>query len=122
MGLDIGIIHITYLERPPGMAYKFAWEMAIEASTNGYMHGEGNNWALFTQRRALKMLEEFALEQKLADDVKEGIFQWLRSLPWIGWVDDLDIHKPIEDEDDYFPTIDGPDEEHGGFIELHINW
>ena len=53
MGLDIGIISITYLERPHGIAYEFAGKMALEASVDGYMHGEGNNWGAFTQRQVL---------------------------------------------------------------------
>ena len=43
MGLDIGIISMQYLERPLEIAYEFAWELAAEASTNGYMHEADNS-------------------------------------------------------------------------------
>ena len=53
MGLDIGIISIEYLERPSGIAYEFAWELAVEASAFGYMYGEGNNWGLSVEDESL---------------------------------------------------------------------
>jgi hypothetical protein len=53
MGLDIGIISIRYLDRPQGWAYRFAHEMAVEASINGYMAGSDNNWGAFTQPKVL---------------------------------------------------------------------
>ena len=123
MGLDIGIINVTYLERPQGLAYEFAWEMAIEASVSSYMTGEGNNWAPFTQRKALTMLDQFVTDKSLDSAAKGEILQWLRSLPWDGWHDDLDISVvPSCVEDDYNPVLDRQDGHDGGLIELHFNW
>ncbi len=99
MGLDVGIITIQYLERPHGVAYEFAWELAYEASANGYMAGEGNNWGTFTQRQVLRMLDDFAEREGLGSTAKSDILAWVRSLPWDWW-------------NDY----------HGGIIELHFNW
>ncbi|MBI4328994.1 MAG: hypothetical protein HY685_03910, partial [Chloroflexi bacterium] len=120
MGLDIGIIRITYLDRPRGITYDFAWEMAQEASVSGYMHGEGNNWAGFTQRQVLGLLEDFANRRNLPDLVKADILAWLRSLPWDAWDDDLDIS--VAQDDDHDAMMDGPNEQDGGLIELHFNW
>jgi len=84
MGLDIGIIKITYLDRPRGWAYRFAWEMAVEASANGYMHGEGNNWGPFTKEQVREMLEEFARDKGLTTSEKNKLWRWVNSLPWEG--------------------------------------
>ena len=121
MGLDIGIISITYLERPRGFAYEFAKEMAVEASVAGYMHGEGNNWGAFTQRQVLGMLDEFANHRNLPDLVKADILAWLRSLPWDGWQDNLAASTDPPD-DGYDPILDYDESEDGGLIELHFNW
>ncbi|MBI2872583.1 MAG: hypothetical protein HYY00_05260 [Chloroflexi bacterium] len=120
MGLDIGIIHIQYLARPHGWAYKFVWELAIEASGSGYMHGDGNNWGPFTQRHVLQMLDEFAGDKGLDATAKAEVLAWVRSLPWEGWRDDLDISAAQDDDHD--PWVDGPNEQDGGLIELHFNW
>ena len=121
MGLDIGIISINYLERPRGNAYQFAWELAVEASAYGYMHGDGNNWGAFTQRHVLRMLDEFAEKQTLDASAKAEILAWVRSLPWDGWKDGLSPGDTTHD-DDYNPVLDHNQEQDGGLIELHFNW
>ena len=121
MGLDVGIIAIKYLERPRGRAYDFAWELAIEASASGYMHGDGNNWGAFTQRQMLHMLDDFAETQRLDASTKAEILAWVRSLPWDGWQDNL-APRNITHADDYNPVIDSERDEEAGLIELHFNW
>ncbi len=120
MGLDIGIISIKYLERPGGRAYDFAWELAIEASANGYMYGEGNNWGAFTQRQVLQMLDDFAETQRLDASAKAEILAWVRSLPWDDWQDGLAPSNT--GPDDHHPVLDRDPEQHGGLVELHFNW
>ena len=123
MGLDIGIINIEYLEQPEGDAYRFAWELAVEASTDGYMAGDGNNWGAFTQRKVLRMLDRFAEEHTLSEVEKALVLSWVRSLPWDGWQDDFDPSTPTNDDDeDYNPILDSQNGEDGGIIELHFNW
>ncbi len=121
MGLDIGIFTVKYLERPRGRAYDFAWELAIEASANGYMHGDGNNWGAFTQRQVLHMLDDFAEKQRLDASAKADILAWVRSLPWDGWQDNVVFDDTTED-DDYNPVLDHDQGSRGGLIELHFNW
>ena len=121
MGLDIGIISITYLDRPEGIAYEFAWEMAEEASVNGYMCGQGNNWGAFTQRQVLHMLDEFVQRRRLDSSAKAEILTWLRSLPWDSWRDDL-APSPGPDDEYYNPVLDYKEETDGGLIEIHFNW
>jgi hypothetical protein len=122
MGLDVGIIRIEYLDVPKGLPYRFAWNMAIDGAGDAYMNGGGNSWIPFTQRQLLVMLDEFAVDKALTGAEKQEVLEWVRSLPWDGWVDDLNLNIIVDDDDDYDPVVDGPDEEHGGFIELHFNW
>ncbi len=121
MGLDVGIITVKYLERPRGRVYEFAWELAHEASVNGYMYGDGNNWGAFTQRQVLHMLDDFAERQRLDSSTKSEILEWVRTLPWIGWTDKL-IPGDTSHADGYNPVLDSDQEEEGGLIELHFNW
>ena len=108
MGLDVGIISIQYLPRPRGPAYDFAWELADEAQISGYMSSEGNNWAAFTQREVLLLLEERVRRKTLGAVAEVEILMWIRSLPWDEWQDDLDL-------------VSDPDDD-AGCIELHFNW
>jgi len=93
MGLDVGIITIRYLERPHGRAYEFAWELAVEASVNGYMYGEGNNWGPFEKQQVRELLNQFAENEGLSVQEQSYVWTWVESLPW-----------------------------NGGIIELHFNW
>lgn len=121
MGLDIGIITIQYLDRPQGIAYRFAWELAHEASVGGYMHGEGNNWGAFSQRQVLHLLDVFAESRKLDASAKNEILEWVKSLPWDGWEDSL-AQSNTTDDNDHSPFLGYDQEQDGGLIELHFNW
>ena len=94
--------------RRSGPAYEFAWELAHEAQVSGYMGGEGNNWAAFTQRQVLRMLERFVERKTLGAVAEVEILLWIRSLPWEDWEPDLDLTS----------SNDGG----RGRIELHFNW
>jgi len=124
MGLDIGVISINFLSCPEGRAYEFAWELAEEASVNGYMYGEGNSWGGFTQRQVLGALDDFARRKGLDDVDKAQVLAWVRSLPWDSWNDDIGLSAaPTSDsEDDYDPVLDQDPNRDGGLVELYFNW
>ena len=90
MGLDIGIISIEYLERPRGIAYEFAWELAVEASVGGYMYGEGNNWGALSKGQVSGLIDTFAQQKALTREQTTEIRSWVESLPWDG--DDIELH------------------------------
>lgn len=90
MGLDIGIISIQYLDRPSGHAYRFMWDLAVEASAWGYMHGEGNNWGHFTKTDVRKLLNRFAAHENLSSEEKRDVWNWVKSLPWEG--NEIELH------------------------------
>ena len=124
MGLDIGIMKVEYLERPGGVVYDFACEMAAGGATDAYMFGEGGSWIPFTQRQALRMLDEFTRERGLSPQERLEVRSWLASLPWEGggWQDALPPSDGRDQEDDYHPVVDNDDGRDGGIIELHFSW
>ena len=122
MGLDVGIMHVEYLERPQGIAYEFAWQLAHRASANGYMTGEGRNWAPFTQRQVLRSFRRFVAARGIDAEGRAEILSWVRSLPWQGWREQLAADDARDTEADYTPVLDNEDGRDGGIIELHFNW
>ena len=52
MGLDIGIMSVQILERPRELAYRFAWELAHEASVYGTMSGDGNSLGFLINQKS----------------------------------------------------------------------
>ena len=90
MGLDIGIISITYLDRPEGRAYDFAQELAESSALDGYMQGDGNSWAPFTRGGVMRRLEEFSKRHSLSVQEQTEVRAWVESLPWDG--DLIELH------------------------------
>ena len=123
MGLDIGIMKIRFLDQPDDAAYEFAKELAERGAYDSYMWGEGSGWAAFTQRKVLRMLDEFTRRRSLTPTERGEVREWIQSLPWDGWQDALPLDNrrnpaygdPVDDDDD-----DGRHE--GGFIELYFSW
>ena len=115
MGLDIGIMKVEYMERPGGVVYDFACEMAADGAFDAYMFGVGNSWIPFTQRQVLRMLDKFTRERGLSPQERLEIRSWVESLPWHGWRNALAPYPPSDPEEE-------DQRQHGGIIELHFNW
>ena len=49
MALSIGVMSVSYLETPNGLAYQFAGEMARTSGYAGNTWGETSCWAPFTR-------------------------------------------------------------------------
>ncbi len=90
MGLDIGTMSINYFERPRGITYRFAWELAHEASVYGTMSGEGNSLGYFTKPQVGRLLEEYTENENLNPQQTSEIWAWVESLPWDG--DEIELH------------------------------
>ena len=90
MGLDIGIIKVTYLQRPSGHAYYFAWELAEEAAAHGYASGEGASWGPFSKTQVDQALHKFVSRHALTFSQQHHVRAWLDSLPWQG--DLIELH------------------------------
>ena len=90
MALSIGVMSISYLETPNGLAYQFAGELARTASYAGNTWGETSCWAPFTRDEIDELLDEFAVEKSLSPEQVAEVQVWLETLPWDG--DDLDLY------------------------------
>ena len=90
LGLDIGTLSISFLERPGEAAYEFAWEMAAQANVDGYMGGDGNCWGAFTKEQVRGMLSDFSSDNGLSSRQEAAVWAWVESLPWDG--DDIELH------------------------------
>ena len=90
MALSIGVMSISYLETPNGLAYQFAGEMARTAGYAGNTWGETSCWAPFTRDEIDELLDEFAVEKSLSPEQVAEVQVWLETLPWDG--DDLDLY------------------------------
>ena len=91
MGLDVGIIHVSYLERPSGVAYDFALAMSEEETAFGYMSGEGGCWGWVAREQVAWLLADFAARRGLSAEERAQVWAWVESLPWNG-ADALELH------------------------------
>lgn len=115
MGLEIGTLQARWnVERPDGAAYEFAQELGERASSRNIMAGMSRCWAGFSQRRMLRMLDEFAQERGLSAEERREVWEWVAALPWTGWRETLD--PPPADPREY-------GERHvGGTVTLYFEW
>ena len=81
MGLDIGIISVSYLPRPSGVAYEFACELAELETSAGYGWGEGHSWGWIEREEVSALAESFARERGLAAPERASVRAWVASLP-----------------------------------------
>jgi hypothetical protein len=64
--------------------------LAQEAVWDGYMHGVGNSWGVFTKDEIIEQLEEFSIEHGLSIEDLTEARDWVESLPWSD--DSIDLH------------------------------
>lgn len=115
MGLEIGTLQARWnVERPEGAAYEFAQELGDLAASRSMMAGMGRCWAAFSQRRMLRLLDEFTRERGLSPEERQEARAWVASLPWSGWRDALAPSPSGET---------GSEEgQAGGIVELYFEW
>lgn len=115
MGLEIGTLQARWdVEQPEGAALAFAQELGERAAPRSMMAGMGRCWAAFSQRRMLRLLDEFTRERGLSPEERQEARAWVASLPWVGWRDALAPSPPGET---------GIEEQQaGGMVELYFEW
>lgn len=115
MGLEIGTLQARWdVEQPEGAALAFAQELGERAASRSKMAGMARCWAGFSQRRMLRMLDEFAQERELSAEERREVWEWVAALPWARWRETLD--PPPTDPAEY-------GERHvGGIVELYFEW
>ncbi len=95
MGLDIGVVNITYLERPGQPIYRFMWDMMADPGLgldddldddffwDGGGSGE-NAFYEFTRDGLLNRANGWATDQSLSSAGHETLINWIENLPYRG--------------------------------------
>ena len=83
MGLDVAEVRTSFLDRPRGSAYRFAWYLAGEGDEGSWqVWSDGNAFMQFDYDRLLKRAEDYVSAEGLgAADARE-VMGWAEGLPW----------------------------------------
>ena len=85
MGLDVGVVRVSYLERPPQPIYDFLWELATDTGDDAWGGAwEGNAFIELTRRQMLSRARSFARKRGLNQVEIGRLHTWIKSLPWDG--------------------------------------
>jgi hypothetical protein len=85
MGIDVGVVRISYLDRPAEPTYGFLGWLATHAGHDGWGGGWCENAFLETERRRLlSKARTYAREQSMSQDDLGQLLSWVRQLPWDG--------------------------------------
>jgi hypothetical protein len=85
MGLDVGVVKISYLERPSDPVYDFLWELAAGTCKENWGGGwEGNAFVELIRESMLSQMAEYVRIKNLSHDDSDKIKAWANSLPWDG--------------------------------------
>ena len=84
MSLDVGVIPtIKYLERPDKKVYDFIWHLNLNADEADWSVSSGGNTIVeYEQENMFAQMEEYITDEKLVQDVADGIRKWVGALPW----------------------------------------
>jgi hypothetical protein len=94
MGLDVGVVNITYLERPDEPIYDFLWAIAEGGVDEDWGGGWlGNALVEYERESLIEKAAEWADGRGLEAQQRAQLFDWLEALPW-----------------------------HGDTVMLHLNW
>ena len=83
MGLDVGVVKISYLDRPENPIYDFLWSLAIDPDdqTWGYSW-EGNAFYEFMRENLDDRVTEYVEEKALNHADSDKLMAWVESLHW----------------------------------------
>jgi len=85
MGIDVGVVRISYLQRPAEPTYSFLGWLATHAGYDGWGGGWDENAFLEIDRRRLRArARAYAQQQGMSPDDLEQLLSWVRELPWDG--------------------------------------
>ena len=85
MGLDIGVVNVTYLERPASPTYDFLRTLAQQSCQPGWGGGwEGNAFVEITQSDMLDRAATYGRQHRLSLGEAQALVDWIRGLPWDG--------------------------------------
>ena len=91
MGLDVGVVNITYLERPDEPIYEFLWAMASGQLGEDWGGGwEGNALVEYHRESLTAKANQWADGEGLESQQRTQLLQWIEELPWRG--NDIMLH------------------------------
>ena len=82
MGLDVGVVNITYLDRPQQPVYDFLWAVAqgrFDEDWGGSW--SGNSLVEFEKENFLEQAADWAAEQRLGLLQEAILRNWMDQLP-----------------------------------------
>ncbi|MBM3943093.1 MAG: hypothetical protein FJ316_09260 [SAR202 cluster bacterium] len=83
MGLDVGVVNITYLEYPNEPVYDFLCALAGGELGEDWGGGWGGNALVeFRKYSLLQKAGNWAEDKGLATQERELLRQWIEDLPW----------------------------------------
>jgi hypothetical protein len=85
MGLDVGVVNITYLDRPAEPIYAFLWAVA-EGRIGEHWGGGwlGNALVEYEREILIENATEWADSRGLDAQQRSQLLQWIEELPWAG--------------------------------------
>ena len=83
MSLDVGVVKICYLDRPEGVAYRFAWHLAINCDDADWtVSSDGHTVVEYDYDHMLSVADEYAATESLSSEDRARLNGWVKSLPW----------------------------------------
>jgi hypothetical protein len=83
MGIDVGVVRISYLQRPGQPTYNFLWWLATHAGYDGWGGGWDENAFIEIERRQLlSNARAYAQQGGISPYDLQQLLSWVRGLPW----------------------------------------
>ncbi len=82
MGLDVGVVKITYIDRPSESVRDFLTSSVMQPEDEWGGTWDGNVIFECSKRRAFARARRYARHRGLTEQAKREIEGWLRQLPW----------------------------------------
>ena len=83
MGVDVGVVNITYLDRPKEPIYHFLWIIAQGGFDEDWGGGwSGNTFAEFKRESLTEGATRWADDKGLTPQERIDLFRWIEELPW----------------------------------------
>ena len=85
MGLDIGVVRISYLDRPKGSALEFARHLIASSCEADWQVADGANvFVEYERDNLLALVESHVTAKSLGPEAAAQVLSWVNNLPWNG--------------------------------------
>ena len=83
MGLDVGVVQVTYRPRAHGAAYEFLKYLNGECADGHWSaFSDGNAFVEYARQDLEEHASAFASAKKLGEAGREAVTRWIDGLPW----------------------------------------